>query len=354
MKKLSVILMMFLLTALVTGCNNDAAPSTEAENTTNTESAATIAVTTDDVRTEASAEAIPARLRAESPEALNTLNRSLASESSTADYETAYGTVTYDVNGVKLTHALFTTIEEADAHPFVCYADDSCFPIQAEGRIPSVPSWPETATVNGYGTNRVSIKWINLCSSATLFATITVKPFSEAEMNDLLSEKAEILFKRLDLRSVVGLDDVFLGDLRDYLAGDWDGATRTVEIGDYTIMRTGYARVYHCKITDATKNEDIMTTVSIDYVGGLEVLPVMYDESNSTIVADSHGLVEQWSLLERQNVWHVPVHYGETIEYITDAPDANGQVARVSTYYEDGRVGDYQLMANGDVVTPQT
>lgn len=315
---------------------------------------------------------------------LNELNLSLVAAADISDYENASGTVTYTVNGVNLTHALYKTMEEANAHPFVCYANDDCFPIPMQAQcFKHTNSHPNS--IQGYGITCTEEAWSDWWTVSKYYATIIVKPFLDTEaepsvpfdengdgkldakpstepdvatseepvapVDPVLAEKTETLLGALDLTVFDGLEELCRQDLLDFLSGDWDGTGRTSHDEGYSTVRTVYARVYTCVTTDDTTGKSVTTATNLDYMGELEVLAVLDDKDDFSLAVDNAtGLVEQWSWLEKLNSWQVTLSEGETVDYVLRMIGVDDQIATVSTTGPDDRYHAYSLMANGDVV----
>ncbi len=168
-----------------------------------------------------------------------------------------------------------------------------------------------------------------------------------------LNKKIETLLGELDLAPIVGLEDLCRQDLQYYLLEAWDGTIRSTTIDDYEITRTVHARTYTCSITNLTAGGSTATTISIDYVGELQTLANIYDEHAFTMVTNNAGLVEQWSLLERQDVWQVPMGTTGTTVYIIETLEEYGfedQVAIALVIDSNDQLHSYYLMRGGKVV----
>lgn len=291
---------------------------------------------------------------------LNDLNKSLATSVEFADYGAATGAVSYTVNGITLTYPAYKSYKEASEYEFVLYADDSCFPIEV-----CVKSFRNSAlrsqSMTSYGTTCVRDNW---AGDIYCYSMITVKPFfpTEEETEQVsevsadqttMDEKVEMLLGELDLAPIEGLEDMCHQDLRDFLLGEWDGTARDATIDNSRVVRAGYARTYTCSVTDPATDEVTATTINIDYIGELQRLANVYDEHEFTLVTNGANLIEQWSLLEQQDGWQVPLDATVTEVNVIELLEEDGfedQIAIVMVIDKDSQMRDYRLVKGGEVI----
>lgn len=325
---------------------------------------------------------------------LNAINAKMASSLDMGDPKRIAGQVVYNVNGISLAGAIYQTRAESAQYALTIYANDDCFPIKVKLNIYGYTT--KTQEISSYGTNHLCQEWYyDLFYYRYYYATVIIKPISEIEadlaeidepstppeenggemapvepsleldaepnavttekpevsVDSILTEKTEILVGALDLMDAEGLEEICRQDLLDYLSGEWDGSTRNEHTDEYSAARTVYARRYSCTITDSATGTPLKTSVSLDYVGELEVLAVLNEEDKFSLATDNVGLVEQWSLLEKQNSWQIALSEGDTVGGVLQIMGVDGQVAFVFVYDINEQPHTYILMSDGSVKT---
>lgn len=313
--------------------------------------------------------------KVKSVSALNAINAKMASSLDMGDPGRIAGQVVYNVNGIGLAGAIYWTREEGAQYALTIYANDDCFPIEAKLDIYDFVT--ETQEISSYGTTHFyKQRHYDLFYYRYYYATVIIKPISEIEadlaeidepstppeenggemapvepsleldtepnavttekpevsVDSILTEKTEILVGALDLMDAEGLEEICRQDLLDYLSGKWDGSARNEHTDEYLAVRTVYARRYICTIIDSVTGTPLKTSVSLDYVGELEVLAVLNEEDKFSLATDNVGLVEQWSLLEKQNSWQVALSEGDTVGGVLQIMGVDGQAVFVFVY----------------------
>lgn len=324
---------------------------------------------------------------------LNAINAKMASSLDMGDPGRIAGQVVYNVNGIGLAGAIYQTRAESAQYALTIYANDDCFPIEA--RLNIYGHTIKTQEISSYGTNHLCQEWYGLSRFHYCYTTVIIKPISDIEadlaavdepstppeengdemapvepsleldaepnavttekpevsVDSILTEKTEILVGALDLMDAEGLEEICRQDLLDYLSGEWDGSTRNEHTDEYSAARTVYARRYSCTITNSATGTPLKTSVSLDYVGELEVLAVLNEEDKFSLATDNVGLVEQWSLLEKQNSWQIALSEGDTVGGVLQIMGVDGQVAFVFVYDINEQPHTYILMSDGSVKT---
>lgn len=140
-----------------------------------------------------------------------------------------------------------------------------------------------------------------------------VEPTASADTNSnatqptvlTLDQKAEKLIDALDLPfTYYSINTcVYTKEIRDYIAGEWDGSDRTSDdYGGYNAARYVMSREYYWIASNLINGKSYSLSANVDYDGYKEVIPARSsNQSYSLAVSRITGEIEKWSFFEQQD-----------------------------------------------------
>lgn len=284
------------------------------------------------------------------------------------------------------------TEDAAKLNPITYYAHESDFPITVN--ISTSDTNTKKYSFDSYGKKLVNKVSFSL-SHHDSYAYISIEPYPEETetptvTNDDMGNTADIVDS--DMKHTVSADDVeavtndsvdvassndndkrlqdlleeptpellrnpesvHSQEINEFLTGQWDGYTRTnhIEADDgtvYTVTRDLLMRQYIWTKVDPTGKVAQDEFINIDYDGPLDVVGAGLPEECYSLATDyENGLIEQWSLFEKQDSWQIPLAKNETIDYVIvmSYHDVRGTVEIVNT---SGEMYKYDLLVGGKV-----
>lgn len=282
------------------------------------------------------------------------------------------------------------TEDAAKLNPITYYANTDDFPISV--RISTSGLSTKDYSFSSYGRKLITkVDFANMIYNA--YAYIMIEPYPEevetpTVTNDDMGNTADIVDS--DMEHTVSADDVeavtndsvdvassndndkriqdlleeptpellrnpesvHSQEINEFLTGQWDGYTRTnhIEANDgtvYTVTRDLLMRQYIWTKIDPTGKVAQDKFINIDYDGPLDVVGAgLPGECYSLATDHENGLIEQWSLFEKQDSWQIPLAKNETIDHVVAVSyyDVRGTVEIVNT---SGEMYEYDLLVGG-------
>ena len=175
-----------------------------------------------------------------------------------------------------------------------------------------------------------------------------------------LDQKAEKLIDALGLPFAYYSVNtcVYTTEIRDYIAGEWDGRDRTGDdYGGYNAARYVMSREYYWIASNLLNGKSYSLSANVDYDGYKEVIPARSsNQSYSLAVSRSTGEIEKWSFFEQQDAWVIDQVANGDEEIKSIIPLASNSSGKddcqvfVSTTDASGVQHMYSLMPNGEVI----
>ncbi len=265
----------------------------------------------------------------------------------------------------------YSSREAADRHPITLYASGAGdFPLQAK-MTPYGGYETMKFKIESYGTHRKV--WINFWGSEISYVTIIVKKTepvnvlqlpktseqSESTAEEILDQKWQTLLDQIQFPFIDRKYSPYVKEVRAYLTGEWDGSDRVddgVGWGGYSAARYVMGRTYYWIASNCINGKGYTLSTNVDYVGYKEVIPGMLPAQKYSLAASYlDGVIEKWSLLEKQDEWKIDaVAEGrERIDYIiplaTESSKPDDAQAVVQTVDADGQSHHYSLLPDGKV-----
>lgn len=169
----------------------------------------------------------------------------------------------------------------------------------------------------------------------------------EIENELTIDEKLQPLFDKMGLEVS---EDLYIGDLKDYIVGDWNGEQRIVETVQPFVISTRCisSRNYIWQTFNQLTGELYKhVEVNIDYTGELDVVT---GQDFSLAIDYSQGIIEEWKNLNKERSWNIPLE-GEIVQAVTNeqyTPEGERQLT-ILTVDSEGAQHLIVLYPNGDV-----